>query len=68
MYSIGLGIGCALAGNTIISASFTLLKRAHNEGVPYMKSKQWWLGMILMGPGEALNLVAFAFAPVTLVR
>lgn len=67
MYSIGLGIACALLGNTIISASFTLLKRAHNENVPYTKSKQWWAGMLLMAPGELLNLVAFAFAPVTLV-
>lgn len=67
MYSLTLGIACALLGNTIISASFTLLKRAHNENVPYTKSKQWWAGMVLMGPGECLNLVAFAFAPVTLV-
>ena len=68
MYSIPIGACLALLGNTVISASFTLIKYAHTQfHDKYMKSRSWWIGMILMGPGEALNLVAFGFAPTTLV-
>lgn len=71
MYSIPIGVLCALLGNTIISASFTLLKLAHNkhrdEGVSAYKQKTWLLGMLFMAPGELLNLVGFGFAPTLLI-
>lgn len=67
-YSIAWGASLALLGNTIISASFTLIKYAHNKfGDRYMSSRLWWIGMLLMAPGELCNLVAFGFAPTTLV-
>ncbi|ORX89611.1 DUF803-domain-containing protein, partial [Basidiobolus meristosporus CBS 931.73] len=37
------------------------------EGHQYLKSKLWWLGMILMVAGEILNFVAYAFTPAILV-
>jgi len=68
MYNIPLGIALTLVGNTLISISFTLIKRAHVAAPanPY-KQRQWWAGMLLMIPGELGNLAAFGFAPVVLV-
>ena len=68
MYSIPLGASLALIGNTVISASFTLIKYAHMHfGEKYMRCRWWWFGMLIMAPGELFNLVAFGFAPTTLV-
>lgn len=68
MYSIPLGAALALIGNTVISASFTLIKYAHMTfGDKYMRSRWWWFGMLIMAPGELFNLIAFGFAPTTLV-
>lgn len=52
MYSIALGAALALMGNTVISASFTLIKLAHMRfGDQYMRCRWWWFGMMLMAPG-----------------
>ncbi|GJD09994.1 Magnesium transporter NIPA4 [Galdieria sulphuraria] len=33
------------------------------ERTHYLKMKKWWTGLLLIGGGEACNLIAFGFAP-----
>ncbi|GJQ11842.1 hypothetical protein GpartN1_g3633.t1 [Galdieria partita] len=33
------------------------------ERTHYLKRKRWWAGLLLIGAGEACNLIAFGFAP-----
>lgn len=33
------------------------------ERTHYLKRKKWWTGLLLIGGGEACNLIAFGFAP-----
>ncbi|XP_013378882.1 magnesium transporter NIPA2 isoform X2 [Lingula anatina] len=73
-----IGFFLAVSSSIFIGASFILKKkglkklatsgtRAGEGGYGYLKEPLWWLGLILMGTGEAANFTAYAFAPATLV-
>ncbi|KAL4230203.1 Magnesium transporter NIPA3 [Mactra antiquata] len=75
-----IGLGFAVGSSFFIGTSFILQKlgllnvankegevRASDGGHKYLLQWKWWLGLFLMFLGESCNLVAFAFAPATLV-
>lgn len=74
-----IGLGLSVSSSIFIGGSFILKKksllalgrsggiRAGAGGYGYLRHWLWWAGLISMGFGEALNFVAYAFAPATLV-
>ncbi|KAK9761238.1 hypothetical protein K7432_014008 [Basidiobolus ranarum] len=72
-----VGLILAISSGFFIGSSFIIKKKGllqsyasggvPGEGHPYLKSKLWWSGMILMVVGEILNFVAYAFTPAILV-
>ncbi|KAK4327182.1 hypothetical protein Pmani_002329 [Petrolisthes manimaculis] len=74
-----IGLGLSIASSIFIGGSFILKKksllalgksggvRAGAGGYGYLRHWLWWAGLLSMGFGEALNFIAYAFAPATLV-
>lgn len=74
-----IGLGLSISSSVFIGGSFILKKksllalgksggvRAGAGGYGYLRHWLWWAGLLSMGFGEALNFVAYAFAPATLV-
>lgn len=74
-----IGLGLSIASSVFIGGSFILKKksllalgksggvRAGAGGYGYLRHWLWWAGLLSMGFGEALNFIAYAFAPATLV-
>ncbi|GAA5836674.1 hypothetical protein JCM11251_002693 [Rhodosporidiobolus azoricus] len=73
-----IGIVLAVTSGLLIGGSFIFKKmglmrarakskNAVGEGLPYLKSWLWWLGMIIMIIGEVCNVVAYSFADAILV-
>ncbi|CAG7734621.1 unnamed protein product [Allacma fusca] len=73
-----IGVGLSVASSIFIGASFIIKKKAllrlRGEGKPanqggygYLKDVGWWAGLLSMALGEALNFVAYAFAPASIV-
>lgn len=74
-----VGLGLSIASSVFIGGSFILKKksllalgksggvRAGAGGYGYLRHWLWWAGLLSMGFGEALNFIAYAFAPATLV-
>ncbi|XP_076059804.1 magnesium transporter spict isoform X2 [Oratosquilla oratoria] len=77
--SLYYGLGLSIASSVFIGSSFIIKKksllalgksggvRAGAGGYGYLRHWLWWAGLLSMGLGEALNFVAYAFAPATLV-
>ena len=47
--------------------SALILNEIGDGGYQYLLDWVWWLGLILMGLGEAANFAGYAFAPASLV-
>ncbi|XP_076462881.1 NIPA-like protein 2 [Babylonia areolata] len=68
-----LGSGLAICGNLLISVSLNVQKYTHIKNSQreverhYTRDPLWWLGLFLMGLGEAGNFTAYGFAPASLV-
>lgn len=74
-----IGLGMSISSSVFIGGSFILKKksllalgksggvRAGAGGYGYLRHWLWWAGLLSMGFGEALNFIAYAFAPATLV-
>jgi drug/metabolite transporter (DMT)-like permease len=68
-----LGVAFAFFGNLGIAASLCVQKRAHNKIVAdgdkmkFFQSPMWWLGMTMNILGEVGNLLAYGFAPASVV-
>ncbi|XP_071529406.1 magnesium transporter NIPA2-like isoform X2 [Panulirus ornatus] len=74
-----IGLGLSISSSVFIGSSFILKKksllalgksggvRAGAGGYGYLRHWLWWAGLLSMGFGEALNFIAYAFAPATLV-
>ncbi|KAH9286585.1 Magnesium transporter NIPA2 [Echinococcus granulosus] len=73
-----IGLSLALASTIFIGCSFIVKKialrrlaatgtRAGDGGYQYLCDWVWWLGLILMGLGEAANFAGYTFAPASLV-
>mmetsp|Transcript_11867 Transcript_11867/g.28384 ORF Transcript_11867/g.28384 Transcript_11867/m.28384 type:complete len:312 (-) Transcript_11867:42-977(-) len=66
----GLGVFVALIGNSLIGASFSIMKVAHDRNPPggnYLLIPMWWAGTLLMILGELGNLVAYSLAKPSLI-
>ncbi|KAL1526931.1 hypothetical protein AB1Y20_015622 [Prymnesium parvum] len=70
-----IGLGIAIGANAVIPLALNLQKLAHtqnkdSEGNPRKPMTQlplWWLGLFLMISGEFFNLLAYGYAPTSLV-
>ncbi|KAH7928929.1 DUF803-domain-containing protein [Leucogyrophana mollusca] len=71
-----VGIILAVASGVLIGSSFVFKKKgllrsqaghAAGEGVAYLKSPLWWLGMTMMILGELCNFAAYAFVEALVV-
>ncbi|EGO00436.1 hypothetical protein SERLA73DRAFT_181034 [Serpula lacrymans var. lacrymans S7.3] len=71
-----IGIILAIASGLLIGTSFVFKKKgllrsqaghAAGEGVAYLKSPLWWLGMTMMILGELCNFAAYAFVEALVV-
>lgn len=71
-----VGIILAVASGVLIGSSFVFKKKGllrsqagqiAGEGVAYLKSPLWWLGMIMMIMGELCNFAAYAFVEALIV-
>ncbi|KAE9400290.1 DUF803-domain-containing protein [Gymnopus androsaceus JB14] len=71
-----VGIILAIASGCLIGSSFVFKKKgllraqaghAAGEGVAYLKSPLWWLGMSMMIMGELCNFAAYAFVEAIVV-
>ncbi|KAJ6526961.1 magnesium transporter NIPA-domain-containing protein [Mycena vulgaris] len=71
-----VGIILAIASGLLIGSSFVFKKKgllraqaghAAGEGVGYLKSPLWWLGMSMMILGELCNFAAYAFVEAIVV-
>ncbi|KAL1745356.1 magnesium transporter NIPA-domain-containing protein [Schizophyllum fasciatum] len=71
-----VGIILAVISGLLIGSSFVFKKKgllrsqagqAAGEGVAYLKSALWWLGMIMMILGELCNFAAYAFVEAIVV-
>ncbi|TFK54545.1 DUF803-domain-containing protein [Heliocybe sulcata] len=71
-----VGIILAVASGLLIGSSFVFKKKgllrsqagqAAGEGVAYLKSPLWWLGMTMMIMGEICNFAAYAFVEALIV-
>ncbi|XP_077286186.1 magnesium transporter spict [Arctopsyche grandis] len=78
-HSFAIGLCLAICSSFFIGTSFIIKKiglrrltnlgyaRAGAGGFRYLREWIWWLGLIIMGIGEAFNFIAYAFAPASLV-
>ncbi|KAG7162203.1 Magnesium transporter NIPA2-like 1 [Homarus americanus] len=78
-HELYIGLGLSMSSSVFIGSSFILKKksllalgksggtRAGAGGYGYLRHWLWWAGLLSMGFGEALNFIAYAFAPATLV-
>ena len=65
----------AVGANAVIPLALNLQKYAHvkntdDEGkprLPFTKIPVWWFGILLMISGEFFNLLAYGYAPTSLV-
>ncbi|KAJ7466933.1 magnesium transporter NIPA-domain-containing protein [Mycena latifolia] len=71
-----VGIILAITSGLLIGSSFVFKKKgllraqaghAAGEGVAYLKSPLWWLGMTMMILGELCNFAAYAFVEAIVV-
>ncbi|KAJ7910948.1 magnesium transporter NIPA-domain-containing protein [Mycena leptocephala] len=71
-----VGILLAITSGLLIGSSFVFKKKgllraqaghAAGEGVAYLKSPLWWLGMTMMILGELCNFAAYAFVEAIVV-
>ncbi|PFH49010.1 hypothetical protein AMATHDRAFT_64010 [Amanita thiersii Skay4041] len=71
-----VGIILAIVSGVLIGSSFVFKKKGllrsqaggvAGEGVAYLKSPLWWLGMIMMILGELCNFAAYAFVEAIVV-
>ncbi|KAF7977719.1 hypothetical protein HWV62_2776 [Athelia sp. TMB] len=69
-----VGIILAIVSGFLIGSSFVFKKKGllssqavHGEGVAYLKSPLWWLGMSMMILGELCNFAAYAFVEALIV-
>ncbi|KAG0707045.1 magnesium transporter NIPA-domain-containing protein [Suillus ampliporus] len=71
-----IGIILAVTSGLLIGSSFVFKKKgllrsqaghAAGEGVAYLKSPLWWMGMTMMICGELCNFVAYAFVEALIV-
>ncbi|KAI0028594.1 magnesium transporter NIPA-domain-containing protein, partial [Vararia minispora EC-137] len=71
-----IGIGLAIVSGLLIGSSFVFKKRGllrsqaghvAGEGVAYLASPLWWIGMTMMILGEICNFVAYAFVQAIVV-
>ncbi|OSC96565.1 DUF803-domain-containing protein [Trametes coccinea BRFM310] len=71
-----VGIILAIASGLLIGSSFVFKKKGllrsqkglvAGEGVAYLKSPLWWLGMTMMILGELCNFAAYAFVEAIVV-
>jgi multidrug transporter EmrE-like cation transporter len=68
-----IGVAFAFVGNLGIAASLCVQKKAHNEIVSggdmikFYQSPLWWVGMACNILGELGNLLAYGFAPASVV-
>ncbi|VDL57610.1 unnamed protein product [Hymenolepis diminuta] len=76
--SFYIGLSLALSSTIFIGCSFIVKKialrrlaatgtRAGDGGYQYLLDWVWWLGLILMGLGEAANFAGYTFAPASLI-
>ncbi|KAJ1657191.1 hypothetical protein IWQ61_003359 [Dispira simplex] len=78
-YSLNTGSSHALASPRSSIGTVANSERDHNElyakpnhepdtqGAAYLRSRWWWLGMVLMVSGEIGNFMAYGFAPASVV-
>jgi len=71
-----VGILLAIGSGLLIGSSFVFKKKgliaaqkgqAAGEGVAYLKSPMWWIGMTMMIMGELCNFAAYAFVEAIIV-
>ncbi|KZP34213.1 DUF803-domain-containing protein [Athelia psychrophila] len=69
-----VGVILAIISGFLIGSSFVFKKKGllasqtvHGEGVAYLKSPLWWLGMTMMIMGELCNFAAYAFVEALIV-
>ena len=70
-----IGLAIAIGANAVIPLALNLQKLAHtrntdpdgNPRKPFTSIPMWWLGIALMISGEAFNLLAYGYAPTSLV-
>ncbi|EKM54923.1 uncharacterized protein PHACADRAFT_259088 [Phanerochaete carnosa HHB-10118-sp] len=71
-----VGVVLAIASGCLIGTSFVFKKKGllrsqaggvAGEGVAYLKSPLWWLGMTMMIAGELCNFAAYAFVEAIIV-
>ena len=70
-----IGLGIAVGANAVIPLALNVQKYAHTkntdaDGNPKQAMTQlplWWLGLAMMISGEFFNLLAYGFAPTSLV-
>jgi len=71
-----IGVILAVVSGLLIGSSFVFKKKGllasqkghtAGEGVAYLKSPLWWLGMIMMIVGELCNFAAYAFTEAIVV-
>ena len=70
-----IGLGVAIGANAVIPMALNLQKLAHTRNMdadgnplrPFYTIPTWWLGLSLMISGEFFNLLAYGFAPTSLV-
>jgi len=71
-----IGIALAISSGLFIGSSFVVKKKgllqsqkghAAGQGVAYLKSPLWWIGMTMMILGELLNLGAYSFVEAIIV-
>ena len=67
------GVAFAFFGNLGIAASLCVQKKAHNiiiengDKIRFFQSPMWWAGMVVNIIGEVGNLLAYGFAPASVV-
>eukprot|EP00965_Chrysotila_dentata_P029100 967642-Pleurochrysis_carterae.AAC.1 len=70
-----IGVVIALIANAVIPLALNIQKYAHVSNTdaegkprrPYIQMPLWWLGISLMISGELFNLLAYGYAPTSLV-
>ncbi|CAK9821178.1 Magnesium transporter NIPA2 [Anthophora plagiata] len=74
-----IGLGLAISSNGFIGASFIIKKKALNRlqrcgavrassgGFGYLEEWIWWVGLLSMAIGEAINFAAYTFVPASVV-
>ncbi|CAK9830475.1 Magnesium transporter NIPA2 [Anthophora retusa] len=74
-----IGLGLAISSNGFIGASFIIKKKALNRlqrcgalrassgGFGYLEEWIWWIGLLSMAIGEAINFAAYTFVPASVV-